>query len=113
MGFDVSYYASVLEVRPGNQDEYKERYDEIWPEMLDASFRVAVMRGLKGMATTATSGSSGTGRAIAMGLAEEQRIVGDPIDRYRNRDAGIVDQDVTAAMLTGAVGDEVSLISST
>lgn len=26
----------MLEVRPGYEDEYKKRHDEIWPEMLDA-----------------------------------------------------------------------------
>jgi L-rhamnose mutarotase len=29
-------YAWVLEVRPGYEDEYKQRHDEIWPEMLEA-----------------------------------------------------------------------------
>jgi L-rhamnose mutarotase len=29
-------YAWVLEVRPGYEDEYKKRHDEIWPEMLGA-----------------------------------------------------------------------------
>jgi L-rhamnose mutarotase len=29
-------YAWVLEVRPGYEDEYKKRHDEIWPEMLQA-----------------------------------------------------------------------------
>ena len=29
-------YAWVLEVRPGYEDEYKKRHDEIWPEMLEA-----------------------------------------------------------------------------
>lgn len=29
-------YAWVLEVRPGYEEEYKKRHDEIWPEMLDA-----------------------------------------------------------------------------
>ena len=29
-------YAWVLEVRPGYEEEYKTRHDEIWPEMLDA-----------------------------------------------------------------------------
>lgn len=28
-------YAWVLEVRPGYEDEYKKRHDEIWPDMLD------------------------------------------------------------------------------
>ena len=42
MGFDASHYTWVLEVRPGYQDEYKERYDEIWPEMFDASLTTGV-----------------------------------------------------------------------
>lgn len=29
-------YAWVLEVRPGYEEEYKQRHDEIWPEMLEA-----------------------------------------------------------------------------
>ena len=29
-------YAWVLEVRPGYEEEYRKRHDEIWPEMLDA-----------------------------------------------------------------------------
>jgi L-rhamnose mutarotase len=29
-------YAWVLEVRPGCEDEYKKRHDEVWPEMLAA-----------------------------------------------------------------------------
>ena len=29
-------YAWVLEVRPGYEEEYKKRHDEIWPEMVDA-----------------------------------------------------------------------------
>jgi L-rhamnose mutarotase len=28
-------YAWVLEVRPGYEDEYKKRHDDIWPEMLE------------------------------------------------------------------------------
>jgi L-rhamnose mutarotase len=32
----MGQYAWVLEVRPGCEDEYKKRHDEIWPEMLDA-----------------------------------------------------------------------------
>ena len=28
-------YAWVLEVRPGYEEEYKKRHDEIWPEMVD------------------------------------------------------------------------------
>lgn len=32
----MSGYAWVLEVRPGYEEEYKKRHDEIWPEMLDA-----------------------------------------------------------------------------
>ena len=29
-------HAWVLEVRPGYEEEYRRRHDEIWPEMLDA-----------------------------------------------------------------------------
>jgi len=29
-------YAWVLEVRPGYEDEYQHRHDQIWPEMLTA-----------------------------------------------------------------------------
>ena len=29
----MSHYAWVLEVRPGYEDEYKKRHDEIWPEL--------------------------------------------------------------------------------
>lgn len=29
-------YAWVLEVRPGHEEEYKKRHDEIWPEMGEA-----------------------------------------------------------------------------
>ena len=32
----MAQYAWVLEVRPGYEEEYKRRHDEIWPEMLDA-----------------------------------------------------------------------------
>lgn len=28
-------YAWVLEVRPGYEEEYKRRHDEIWPEMVE------------------------------------------------------------------------------
>ena len=28
-------FAWVLEVRPGYEDEYKKRHEEIWPEMVD------------------------------------------------------------------------------
>lgn len=31
----MTAYAWVLEVRPGYEDEYKKRHDEIWPEMLE------------------------------------------------------------------------------
>ena len=30
----MGHYAWVLEVRPGYEEEYKKRHDEIWPEML-------------------------------------------------------------------------------
>jgi L-rhamnose mutarotase len=29
-------HAWVLEVRPGYEEEYRKRHDEIWPEMLEA-----------------------------------------------------------------------------
>ena len=32
----MSHYAWVLEVRPGYEEEYKKRHDEIWPEMVEA-----------------------------------------------------------------------------
>jgi L-rhamnose mutarotase len=32
----MTQHAWVLEVRPGYEEEYKTRHDEIWPEMLDA-----------------------------------------------------------------------------
>lgn len=32
----MAQYAWVLEVRPGCEEEYKKRHDEIWPEMLEA-----------------------------------------------------------------------------
>jgi L-rhamnose mutarotase len=32
----MTQYAWVLEVRPGYEEEYKRRHDEIWPEMTDA-----------------------------------------------------------------------------
>ena len=32
----MAQYAWVLEVRPGYEEEYKRRHDEIWPEMTDA-----------------------------------------------------------------------------
>ena len=32
----MTQYAWVLEVRPGYEDEYKKRHDQIWPEMLEA-----------------------------------------------------------------------------
>ena len=28
-------YAWILEVRPGYEEEYKKRHDEIWPEMVE------------------------------------------------------------------------------
>jgi L-rhamnose mutarotase len=31
----MSQFAWVLEVRPGYEEEYKQRHDEIWPEMLE------------------------------------------------------------------------------
>ena len=31
----MASYAWVLEVRPGYEEEYKTRHDEIWPDMLE------------------------------------------------------------------------------
>jgi len=31
----MARYAWVLEVRPGYEDEYRRRHDEIWPEMVE------------------------------------------------------------------------------
>ena len=39
----MSQYAWVLEVRPGCEEEYRRRHDEIWPEMSEA-LRNAGMR---------------------------------------------------------------------
>ncbi len=39
----MGHYAWVLEVRPGYEDEYKRRHDEIWPE-LSESIRAAGIR---------------------------------------------------------------------
>lgn len=36
-------YAWVLEVRPGYEEEYKQRHDEIWPEMVE-TLRAAGIR---------------------------------------------------------------------
>ena len=38
----MSHYAWVLEVRPGYEEEYKKRHDEIWPEMLDALTKAGI-----------------------------------------------------------------------
>jgi L-rhamnose mutarotase len=38
----MSHHAWVLEVRPGYEDEYKKRHDEIWPEMVDALRKAGV-----------------------------------------------------------------------
>ena len=39
----MSHFAWVLEVRPGYEDEYKKRHDEIWPD-LAADIRAAGIR---------------------------------------------------------------------
>ena len=31
----MKHYAWILEVRPGYEEEYKKRHDEIWPEMVE------------------------------------------------------------------------------
>lgn len=38
----MTQYAWVLEVRPGYEEEYKKRHDEIWPEMLDALSKAGI-----------------------------------------------------------------------
>jgi L-rhamnose mutarotase len=32
----MAWYAWVAEVRPGYEEEYERRHDEIWPEMVEA-----------------------------------------------------------------------------
>lgn len=32
----MTQHAWILEVRPGYEEEYKRRHDEIWPEMVEA-----------------------------------------------------------------------------
>lgn len=39
----MASYAWVLEVRPGYEEEYQRRHDEIWPEMLE-TLRAAGLR---------------------------------------------------------------------
>ncbi|MCY4005204.1 MAG: L-rhamnose mutarotase [Rhodobacteraceae bacterium] len=39
----MASYAWVLEVRPGYEDEYRKRHDEIWPDMLE-TLRTAGIR---------------------------------------------------------------------
>lgn len=39
----MPHYAWILEVRPGYEEEYKKRHDEIWPE-LAADIRSAGLR---------------------------------------------------------------------
>lgn len=39
----MGHYAWVLEVRPGYEDEYKKRHDDIWPELVE-DIRAAGMR---------------------------------------------------------------------
>lgn len=39
----MSNYAWVLEVRPGYEEEYKKRHDEIWPELVE-DIRAAGLR---------------------------------------------------------------------
>ncbi|MDQ0395855.1 L-rhamnose mutarotase [Labrys monachus] len=38
----MSHHAWVLEVRPGYEDEYRRRHDEIWPDMLEALRKAGV-----------------------------------------------------------------------
>jgi L-rhamnose mutarotase len=41
-GQRMGQHAWVLEVRPGYEEEYKKRHDEIWPEMVDALRKAGV-----------------------------------------------------------------------
>jgi len=41
-GWRMGQHAWVLEVRPGYEEEYKKRHDEIWPEMVDALRKAGV-----------------------------------------------------------------------
>jgi len=38
----MSHYSWVLEVRPGYEEEYKKRHDEIWPEMVEALTKAGI-----------------------------------------------------------------------
>jgi L-rhamnose mutarotase len=38
----MASYAWVLEVRPGYEEEYKKRHDEIWPEMVETLHRFGI-----------------------------------------------------------------------
>lgn len=31
----MAQYAWILEIRPGYEDEYKKRHDEVWPEVIE------------------------------------------------------------------------------
>ncbi|MCA1737749.1 MAG: L-rhamnose mutarotase [Actinobacteria bacterium] len=39
----MAQYAWVAEVRPGYEEEYKRRHDEIWPEMVEALREAGVL----------------------------------------------------------------------
>jgi L-rhamnose mutarotase len=39
----MASYAWILKVRPGYEDEYKRRHDELWPEM-DATLRASGLK---------------------------------------------------------------------
>jgi L-rhamnose mutarotase len=38
----MGQHAWVLEVRPGYEEEYKKRHDEVWPEMLEALMKAGI-----------------------------------------------------------------------
>ena len=39
----MASYAWILKVRPGHEEEYKRRHDELWPEM-DATLRASGLK---------------------------------------------------------------------
>ena len=73
----VTQYAWVLEVRPGYEDEYKRRHEQIWPEMVEA-LRLAGIRNYSifryGLALIGYFETGDLGAAIAaLGKSEVNR----------------------------------------
>ena len=90
-------YAWILGVRPGYEDEYKKRHDEIWPEML-AALKAAGIRNYNifrhGLdlfgyfetddleATKAALRQSDADRRWSEWMAPIMKIEIDPVTRY-------------------------------